>query len=300
MFLKIRRCLFGPAMETLSSGRERTTSPHRGVSNAICPARPVSSSRPNVHLRPARATSLPWKRARGCSSGLHARPARPRDDVGDVVAADDSSSRSRAHFRRASLSLRRASSTLDPVHVLRTLAAPGQARCAGGPAPTDVTRDAPGRRQVPPTPRSSKERALLRSLVSAGGEIAGSVWTRKAKAARELVERGRTAHLRNRRRIEPRRGTRRRTPSASRHCRSDETICTSRTPTSARPAHRLHDLDEMTARPAAGRPDHPRRRAVDGQDDARANIAEYAALETARPVAVFSLEMSADRSSRSA
>jgi replicative DNA helicase len=52
-----------------------------------------------------------------------------------------------------------------------------------------LTRDTPGAANARAYAEIVKERALLRSLVTAGGEIAGSVWSEEGESARDLVER---------------------------------------------------------------------------------------------------------------
>jgi replicative DNA helicase len=55
------------------------------------------------------------------------------------------------------------------------------------------------------------------------------------------------------------------------------------------------EFDEMTAGPAAHRPDHPGRASGDGQDHVRAEHRRVRAIKSKKAVAVFSMEMSASQ-----
>ena len=77
----------------------------------------------------------------------------------------------------------------DPVTVSEHLQRLGKLNDAGGLAYLGtLTRDTPGAANVRAYAEIVKERALLRELVSAGGEIASSVWTEEGESARDLVE----------------------------------------------------------------------------------------------------------------
>src|SRR6186713_1436485 len=111
------------------------------------------------------------------------------DNVGDVVIAD--------HFFRPDhklifdsiASLAAEAQPTDPVTVSEHLQRLGKLNEAGGLAYLGtLTRDTPGAANSRAYAEIVKERALLRELVSAGGEIASSVWSEEGESARELVE----------------------------------------------------------------------------------------------------------------
>src|SRR5688500_16085391 len=111
------------------------------------------------------------------------------DNVGDVVIA--------AHFVRPDhklifesiASLAGEAQPCDPVTVSEHLQRLGKLSAAGGLAYLGtLTRDTPGAANVRAYAEIVKERALLRELVSAGGEIASSVWSEEGESARDLVE----------------------------------------------------------------------------------------------------------------
>jgi replicative DNA helicase len=112
------------------------------------------------------------------------------DQVGDVIVAD--------HFFRPDHKLIFESIALlaseaqpcDPVTVSEHLQRLGRLNDAGGLAYLGtLTRDTPGAANARAYAEIVKERALLRELVSAGGEIASSVWSEEGEPARDLVER---------------------------------------------------------------------------------------------------------------
>ena len=111
------------------------------------------------------------------------------DNVGDVVTAEISSAPITGSFSRA---LRRWRARRSPAIRSRcpsTCSAWANSQEAGGLAYLGtLTRDTPGAANARAYAEIVKERALLRSLVSAGGEIASSVWSEEGESARELVE----------------------------------------------------------------------------------------------------------------
>jgi replicative DNA helicase len=111
------------------------------------------------------------------------------DGVGDVVTAD--------HFYRPDhklifesiASLSGNAQPCDPVTVSEHLQRLGKLADVGGLAYLgSLTRDTPGAANARAYAEIVKERFLLRELVTAGGEIASSVWNEEGQAARELVE----------------------------------------------------------------------------------------------------------------
>ena len=112
------------------------------------------------------------------------------DQVGDVIVTD--------HFFRPDhqaifdsiASLAAEAQPTDPVTVSEHLQRLGKLNEAGGLAYLgSLTRDTPGAANARAYAEIVKERALLRELVSAGGEIASSVWSEEGESARDLVER---------------------------------------------------------------------------------------------------------------
>jgi replicative DNA helicase len=111
------------------------------------------------------------------------------DAVGDVVIAD--------HFYRPDhklifesiASLSGEAQPCDPVTVSEHLQRLGKLADVGGLAYLgSLTRDTPGAANARAYAEIVKERAMLRELVSAGSEIASSVWNEEGQPARELVE----------------------------------------------------------------------------------------------------------------
>src|SRR5215510_12677001 len=111
------------------------------------------------------------------------------DNVGDVVTADDFFRPDHQLIFDSIASLAGEAQPCDPVTVSEHLQRLGKLQDAGGLAYLGtLTRDTPGAANARAYAEIVKERALLRSLVTAGGEIAGSVWSEEGESARELVE----------------------------------------------------------------------------------------------------------------
>jgi replicative DNA helicase len=112
------------------------------------------------------------------------------DQVGDVIVADHFFRPDHALIFESIASLAGEAQPCDPVTVSEHLQRLGKLNEAGGLAYLGtLTRDTPGAANVRAYAEIVKERALLRELVSAGGEIAGSVWSEEGESARDLVER---------------------------------------------------------------------------------------------------------------
>jgi len=111
------------------------------------------------------------------------------DTVGDVVVADHFFRPDHALIFESIAALAGEAQPCDPVTVSEHLQRLGKLNDAGGLAYLGtLTRDTPGAANVRAYAEIVKERALLRELVSAGGEIAGSVWSEEGESARDLVE----------------------------------------------------------------------------------------------------------------
>jgi replicative DNA helicase len=111
------------------------------------------------------------------------------DNVGDVVTAEDFFRPDHATIFESIAALAAEAQPCDPVTVSEHLQRLGKLQEAGGLAYLGtLTRDTPGAANARAYALIVKERALLRSLVSAGGEIASSVWSEEGESARELVE----------------------------------------------------------------------------------------------------------------
>ena len=111
------------------------------------------------------------------------------DNVGDVVVADHFFRPDHALIFESIAALAGEAQPCDPVTVSEHLQRLGKLNDAGGLAYLGtLTRDTPGAANVRAYAEIVKERALLRELVSAGGEIAGSVWSEEGESARDLVE----------------------------------------------------------------------------------------------------------------
>jgi replicative DNA helicase len=111
------------------------------------------------------------------------------DNVGDVVVADHFFRPDHAIIFESIAALAGEAQPCDPVTVSEHLQRLGKLNEAGGLAYLGtLTRDTPGAANVRAYAEIVKERALLRELVSAGGEIAGSVWSEEGESARDLVE----------------------------------------------------------------------------------------------------------------
>src|SRR5687768_10903663 len=112
------------------------------------------------------------------------------DNVGDVIVADDFFRPDHRAIFESIASLAGEAQPCDPVTVSEHLQRLGKLAEAGGLAYLGtLTRDTPGAANARAYAEIVKERALLRELVSAGGEIASSVWSEEGEAARDLVER---------------------------------------------------------------------------------------------------------------
>jgi len=112
------------------------------------------------------------------------------DNVGDVVTAEHFFRPDHALIFESIAALAGEAQPCDPVTVSEHLQRLGKLNDAGGLAYLGtLTRDTPGAANVRAYAEIVKERALLRELVSAGGEIASSVWSEEGEAARDLVER---------------------------------------------------------------------------------------------------------------
>ena len=112
------------------------------------------------------------------------------DNVGDVVVADHFFRPDHALIFESIAALAGEAQPCDPVTVSEHLQRLGKLNDAGGLAYLGtLTRDTPGAANVRAYAEIVKERALLRELVSAGGEIASSVWEEEGESARDLVER---------------------------------------------------------------------------------------------------------------
>lgn len=111
------------------------------------------------------------------------------DGVGDVVVADDFFRPDHKIIFESIASLAGEAQPCDPVTVSEHLQRLGKLNDAGGLAYLGtLTRDTPGAANARSYAQIVKERALLRSLVTVGGEIASSVWNEEGESARELVE----------------------------------------------------------------------------------------------------------------
>ncbi len=111
------------------------------------------------------------------------------DNVGDVVRAEDFFRPDHTVIFESIAALAGEAQPCDPVTVSEHLQRLGKLAEAGGLAYLGtLTRDTPGAANARAYAQIVKERALLRSLVSAGGEIAGSVWSEEGESARDLVE----------------------------------------------------------------------------------------------------------------
>ncbi len=111
------------------------------------------------------------------------------DNVGDVVTADDFFRPDHKLIFESIASLAGEAQPCDPVTVSEHLQRLGKLNDAGGlPYLGTLTRDTPGAANARAYATIVKERALLRSLVTVGGEIASSVWSEEGESARELVE----------------------------------------------------------------------------------------------------------------
>jgi len=111
------------------------------------------------------------------------------DNVGDVIRAEDFFRPDHTLIFESIASLCAEAQPCDPVTVSEHLQRLGKLGDAGGLAYLGtLTRDTPGAANARAYASIVKERALLRSLVTVGGEIASSVWNEEGESARDLVE----------------------------------------------------------------------------------------------------------------
>jgi replicative DNA helicase len=111
------------------------------------------------------------------------------DSVGDVVVAENFFRPDHVLIFESIAALAGEAQPCDPVTVSEHLQRLGKLNEVGGLAYLGtLTRDTPGAANVRAYAEIVKERSLLRELVSAGGEIASSVWSEEGEAARDLVE----------------------------------------------------------------------------------------------------------------
>ncbi len=111
------------------------------------------------------------------------------DNVGDVVTADDFFRPDHQVIFESIAALAAEAQPCDPVTVSEHLQRLGKLNEVGGLAYLGtLTRDTPGAANARAYAEIVKERALLRALVTTGGEIASSVWSEEGESARELVE----------------------------------------------------------------------------------------------------------------
>src|SRR5690349_24562837 len=111
------------------------------------------------------------------------------DNVGDVITPDDFFRPDHKLIFESIASLSGEAQPCDPVTVSEHLQRLGKLQDAGGLAYLgSLTRDTPGAANARAYAEIVKERSLLRSLVTVGGEIASSVWNEEGETARDLVE----------------------------------------------------------------------------------------------------------------
>jgi replicative DNA helicase len=111
------------------------------------------------------------------------------DQVGDVIIADHFFRPDHKLIFESIAALASEAQPCDPVTVSEHLQRLGKLPDVGGLAYLgSLTRDTPGAANARAYAEIIKERALLRELISAGGEIAGSVWSEEGESARDLVE----------------------------------------------------------------------------------------------------------------
>ena len=104
------------------------------------------------------------------------------DNVGDVVTADDFFRPDHQLIFESIAALAAEAQPCDPVTVSEHLQRLGKLDDAGGLAYLGtLTRDTPGAANARAYAEIVKERALLRALVTAGGEIASSVWSEEGE-----------------------------------------------------------------------------------------------------------------------
>ena len=138
--------------------------------------------------RSAHAAAFRSKRSRRCSAGS-CSIARPGTTSATWSRPSISSGPTTQLIFESIAALAGEAQPCDPVTVSEHLQRLGKLNDAGGLAYLGtLTRDTPGAANARAYAEIVKERALLRELVSAGGEIASSVWSEEGESARDLVE----------------------------------------------------------------------------------------------------------------
>lgn len=218
------------------------------------------------------------------------------DRIADVVAADDFYRRDHRLIFNAIGELAEHSQPCDAVTVSEFLTRRGELDAAGGLAYLgQLAKDTPSAANIVAYGNIVRERAMLRELISVGGEIATSAASADGRDATDLIDEA------ERRVFEiAERGQRRgsgfvelRKILPGTIDRLDE-LYTSEGHITGTPTG-FDDLDKMTAglQPGdlvivAGRPSM-------GKTSFAMNIAEHAAISGKKPVAIFSMEMSAEQ-----
>lgn len=218
------------------------------------------------------------------------------DRIADVVAADDFYRRDHRLIFNAIGELAEHSQPCDAVTVSEFLTRRGELDASGGLAYLgQLAKDTPSAANIVAYGNIVRERAMLRELISVGGEIATSAASADGRDATDLIDEA------ERRVFEiAERGQRRgsgfvelRKILPGTIDRLDE-LYTSEGHITGTPTG-FDDLDKMTAglQPGdlvivAGRPSM-------GKTSFAMNIAEHAAISGKKPVAIFSMEMSAEQ-----
>ncbi len=218
------------------------------------------------------------------------------DRIADIVAADDFYRRDHRLIFNAIGELAEQSQPCDAVTVSEFLTRRGELDAAGGLAYLgQLAKDTPSAANIVAYGNIVRERAMLRELISVGGEIATSAASADGRDATDLIDEA------ERRVFEiAERGQRRgsgfvelRKILPGTIDRLDE-LYTSEGHITGIPTG-FDDLDKMTAglQPGdlvivAGRPSM-------GKTSFAMNIAEHAAISGKKPVAIFSMEMSAEQ-----
>ncbi len=218
------------------------------------------------------------------------------DRIADIVVADDFYRRDHRLIFTAIGELAEQSKPCDAVTVSEFLTRRGELDAAGGLAYLgQLAKDTPSAANIVAYANIVRERAMLRELISVGGEIATSAASADGRDATDLIDEA------ERRVFEiAERGQRRgsgfvelRKILPGTIDRLDE-LYTSEGHITGIPTG-FDDLDKMTAglQPGdlvivAGRPSM-------GKTSFAMNIAEHAAISGKKPVAIFSMEMSAEQ-----
>jgi replicative DNA helicase len=218
------------------------------------------------------------------------------DRIGDIVAAEDFYRRDHRLIFAAIGELAERGQPCDAVTVSEFLTRRGELEGAGGLAYLgQLAKDTPSAANIVAYGNIVRERAMLRELISVGGEIASSAAGADGRDANDLIDEA------ERRVFEiAERGQRRgsgfvelRKILPGTIDRLDE-LYTSEGHITGTPTG-FDDLDKMTAglQPGdlvivAGRPSM-------GKTSFAMNIAEHAAISDKKPVAIFSMEMSAEQ-----